>query len=84
MATRRAILKYQGLLDKEIVIQARMMKPHARQLRLDSDEEFTSEDLRDLRESKKVIAERASKKGDMSRANKTVAEIAQYQILIEI
>jgi hypothetical protein len=53
-------------------------------LRLDSDEEYSSEDLRDLSDSRKIIAERASKKGDMSRANKAAAEIAQYQILIEI
>ncbi len=84
MAAKRIILKYQGLLDSEIVIQTRMMKPHARQLRLDSDEELTQEDLRHLIESKKAIAERASKNGDMSRANKAAADIAQYQILIEI
>jgi hypothetical protein len=61
-----------------------MMKSNARQLRLDSDEEYSSEDLRDLSDSRKIIAERASKKGDMSRANKAAAEIAQYQKLIEI
>ena len=59
-----------------------MMKPHARQLRLDEDDELTLEDLRDLSDNKKVIAERASKKGDLSRAKKVAGEIAQFQILI--
>jgi hypothetical protein len=61
-----------------------MMKPPSRLLKLDSDEELTNEDLRDLIESKKGMAERARKNGDISRVNKATADITQYQILIEI
>jgi hypothetical protein len=61
-----------------------MMKPPARLLRIDSDEELTLEDMRDLIDRKNVIAESAIKKADMSRANKAKADIAQYQILIDI
>lgn len=61
-----------------------MMKPSSRLLRLDSEEELTLEDMKDLIDRKNIIAESAIKKGDMSRANKATADIAQYQILIEI
>jgi hypothetical protein len=55
-----------------------MMKPPCRQLRLSSDEELTEEDIRELIDRKKVIAEGARKKGDMTRANKAESDIAQY------
>ena len=84
MAARRTILKYQALLDREILIQTRLMKLPSRVVKLDSDEELTQEDLRELIAIKKVIAESAIKKGDMTRVNKATADIAQYQILIEI
>jgi hypothetical protein len=51
-------------------------------LKLDSDEELTLEDLRDLIAVKKVMSESAIKKGDINRANKAAADIAQYKILI--
>jgi hypothetical protein len=61
-----------------------MMKPPSRLLKLDSDEELTKEDLRDLLDSKKAIADRASKNGDIARFNKVKADIEQYQTLIDI
>ena len=61
-----------------------MMKPPSRLLRIDSDEELSFEDMRDLIDRKNIIAESAIKKGDMTRANKAKADIAQYQILIDI
>jgi hypothetical protein len=61
-----------------------MMKQPSRILKLDSDEELTLEDLRDLIAVKKVMSESAIKKGDINRANKAAADIAQYKILIKI
>jgi hypothetical protein len=40
MADRRTFIKYQAFLDREIVIQKRMMESPSRLLRLDPDEEF--------------------------------------------
>ena len=54
------------------------MQSPSRLLRLDPDEELTKEDMRDLIDSKKAMAERASKKGDMIKYNKAVADIAQF------
>jgi hypothetical protein len=47
-------------------------------LRLDPDEELTKEDMRDIIDSKKAMAERASKNGDMNKYNKAAADIAQF------
>jgi hypothetical protein len=61
-----------------------MMKPPSRLLRIDSDEELSLEDMRDLIDRKNIMAESAIKKGEVSRANKAKADIAQYQMLIDI
>jgi hypothetical protein len=54
-----------------------MIESPLKLLRLDPDEELTLDDLRDLIDSKKAMAERASKKGDMTKFNKATADIAQ-------
>ena len=55
-----------------------MLESPSQLLRLDPEEELTKEDIRDLIDSKKAMAERASKKGDMTKFNKTTADIAQF------
>lgn len=84
MSAKRTIQKCQALLDKEIVIQTRMIDSPSRLLKLDPDEELTQEDMRDLIETKKAMAERAKLKGEMSKLNKATADIAQFEILIKI
>ena len=61
-----------------------MLESPSQLLRLDPEEELTKEDIRDLIDSKKAMAERASKNGDMTKFNKATADIAQFQKLIEI
>jgi hypothetical protein len=48
-------------LDREIVILKKMIESPSQKLRLNKDEELTQEDLRDLIDSKKAMAERARK-----------------------
>jgi hypothetical protein len=55
-----------------------MLESPSRLLRLDPDEKLTKEDLRDIIDSKKAMAERAKKKGDMSKFNKASSDIAQF------
>lgn len=59
-----------------------MLESPSQLLRLDPEEELTKEDIRDLIDSKKAMAERASKNGDMTKFNKATADIAQFQKLI--